>query len=73
MPLPKPKSNEKRNVFVNRCVSILSEDGEFEDRKQRVAVCYDIYNESKKNSNASVIVEYDDGDEQIIHQNNQKN
>ena len=54
MPLPSPKNGEKRSDFVNRCVSDLSNKGEFDDGKQRAAVCYDIYKEAK--SEASLVV-----------------
>jgi len=38
MPLPKPRTDEIEDDFIARCMSELGE--EFEDREQRLAVCY---------------------------------
>jgi len=38
MPLPKPGANEGESEFISRCMDELS--SEFEDRDQRLAVCY---------------------------------
>lgn len=38
MPLPSRKPTEDRDDFIARCVIEL--EGEFPDRRQRVAVCY---------------------------------
>lgn len=43
MPLPKPKQNEKQNEFMQRCVVDPITRKEYTDKKQRIAVCYDIY------------------------------
>lgn len=43
MPLPKVKSGEKENDFINRCMSDEVMNKEFKDVKARVAVCYAIY------------------------------
>lgn len=40
MPLPEPKNNENEKEFISRCASELSDMGEFDSNKQRVAVCY---------------------------------
>lgn len=45
MPIPKPKSGEKKEEFISRCVSILSKeekDGEkiYPDNDQRLAICF---------------------------------
>lgn len=48
MPLPTPNNKENKNDFVGRCVSELSDKKEFEDNKQRVAVCYSQYDKAMK-------------------------
>lgn len=46
MPLPKPRSNEKKKEFVSRCISTLSKEKDdkgndrWGDDEQRIAVCY---------------------------------
>lgn len=40
MPIPKPKSGEDKNAYVSRCVKTLSDNGDYKDQKQRLAVCY---------------------------------
>lgn len=62
MPLPKPKSKEKRTAFVSRCISEIAE--EYKDNKQRVAICYSQFEQAKK-SKASVVGELD-GDEFLV-------
>jgi HK97 family phage prohead protease len=47
MPIPKPKKEEKKNEFVSRCVSKLSQDEEFETNEQRIAVCNRQWKQSK--------------------------
>ena len=53
MPLPVPNNNEKKSDFMSRCVTTLTEKEEFNDNKQRVAVCMNIFSDSE--SKASVI------------------
>ena len=59
MPLPTPRNNEKRGDFMGRCVSDLTEKDEFNDNKQRVAVCMNIFEDAE--SKASVV--FEDGDD----------
>ena len=59
MPLPTPRDNEKRGDFMGRCVSNLTDKDEFNDNKQRVAVCMNIFKEAE--SKASVV--FEDGDD----------
>ena len=61
MPIKSPKSKQSKNDFISSCMSDLSQ--EFPDQKQRAAVCYSKW--SDKKSKASVIVEKDDGDEEV--------
>ena len=53
MPLPVPNNNEKKSDFMSRCVTSLTEKEEFNDNKQRVAVCMNIFSDSE--SKASVV------------------
>ena len=53
MPLPVPKNNEKKSDFMSRCITSLTEKEEFNDNKQRVAVCMNIFSDSE--SKASVV------------------
>ncbi len=64
MPLPKPRSKEKKSAFVSRCISEIVE--EYKDNKQRVAICYSQFDEAKK-SKASVVGELD-GEEFLVFQ-----
>jgi|TARA_R110002051_G_scaffold7458_2_gene33820 hypothetical protein len=63
MPLPTPKNKEKKGDFVNRCMSDLSDKGEFDDNKQRAAVCYDIFKDSE--SKASIVA--GEGDDKVLY------
>ena len=47
MPLPTPRNNEKRGDFMGRCVSDLTDKDEFNDNKQRVAVCMNIFKDTE--------------------------
>ena len=58
MPLPQPRDKEKKSAFVSRCVAELSEKDEFNDPKQRVAVCHNVFKEAK--SKASVVLATED-------------
>jgi hypothetical protein len=43
MPLPKPKPNEEKNDFVNRCMTDDKMKEEYSDPMQRLAVCDSLY------------------------------
>ncbi len=51
MPEPEPQSDEDRQEFVGRCVQddVMIED--YPDINQRLAVCYDIYDEERQETN----------------------
>jgi len=44
MPIPSPKSGEKEQEFISRCVSQIS--GEY-NQDQATAICYSKYKKSK--------------------------
>lgn len=47
MPLPKPKSDESREAFLDRCMDNAEMIIEFEDAEQRYAVCISQWDEKK--------------------------
>lgn len=49
MPIPELIENETREDFIERCVSQLAADGEFESNEQRVAVCNTAYEADAEN------------------------
>jgi len=48
MPLPKPNKNEKRDIFINRCMSNDTMNEEYSNNEQRYAVCENIWENRKK-------------------------
>jgi len=53
MPMPKPKKDEKKDEFIERCMSDDTMKDEFEDNDQRLAVCHDIWNKDKEKKTMS--------------------
>ena len=49
MPIPKPREDEEQDDFISRCVSAIAD--EFDDNDQAVGVCFDAWQESKKQMN----------------------
>ena len=56
MPLPKPKSGEKEQDFISRCMSNSVMKEEFKDKDQRVAVCYSQFKKTNENSELNEIM-----------------
>lgn len=56
MPLPTPNSGEEKQDFISRCVSEISDKGEFDSNKQRVAVCYSQW---EKNESMNILDKID--------------
>jgi len=50
MPMPKPKKNEKEDEFIARCMSDEVMKDEFDNNKQRLAICIDLW-ENKQEEN----------------------
>lgn len=48
MPLPKPKKDEKKKDFIDRCMSNDVMKDEYDDNDQRLAVCYSLWDKSKE-------------------------
>jgi len=40
MPIPVPRSNEKRSSFISRCISFVAKESPDRPHKQRIAMCY---------------------------------
>lgn len=50
MPIPEPKSEETKQVFLSRCMSDQTMKEDFKDTKQRISVCL-----SKANQNSDIL------------------
>ena len=50
MPIPKPKPNESRQRYINRCMGDDTMSDEYTDSSQRLAVCTTEYNSNKEDS-----------------------
>ena len=54
MPIPTPKSKEKKNDFVQRCVRELSKDAKYKENDQRLAVCYEQWKDASRQVGGSI-------------------
>jgi len=45
-PIPSPGKNESQSDFISRCMGAIG--GEYDDKKQAVAICHSSWRESKK-------------------------
>jgi len=48
MPLPKPRKGEKKDDFVSRCIADDVIQEEYATQKERIAVCYSLWEQAKK-------------------------
>lgn len=48
MPFPKPKKGENQDDFISRCMSNETMKKEYDDNDQRLAVCYSLWEQDKK-------------------------
>lgn len=51
MPLPQPNENEKRNDFINKCMSDETMIQEYKNESQRFAVCNTEFSKNKNQKN----------------------
>lgn len=58
MPIPKPENNEDKQKFLSRCMSDETMKKDYEDSKQRVAVCL---SQTRKKEQSSLLEEVQDG------------
>jgi len=47
-PIPKPRSGEEQDKYISRCVSAIADADPEMENKQRVAICFNTWRESKK-------------------------
>jgi len=57
MPVPTRRKNERRKDFIDRCMGDDTMNKDFDDVKQRYAVCI---RQSEKQSKACVDIDWDD-------------
>ena len=62
MPLPKPKKDEEKGEWIERCMGNETMKKEFDDNDQRLAVCYQIWKDKEKEKKSMKPI--DDEDEQ---------
>lgn len=55
MPMPKPKKDESKQDFIDRCMSSETMKSEYPDNDQRLAVCYDLWDRKNSQVNADNI------------------
>lgn len=55
MPLPSPQNNQNKQSFVSSCMDDEEMKKEFPNQKQRAAVCYSKYKQSKKSKGSDSI------------------
>jgi HK97 family phage prohead protease len=60
MPLPKPKKNEKHDDFMERCMSDEVMVKEYDDEKQRYAVCQTQWDNSRSHGREIRVINLDD-------------
>ena len=47
MPLPKPRTGEKQNDFIGRCIRFVKKDKPETPNDQAVAICFDTWRRAK--------------------------
>ncbi len=58
MPIPKPRSNEEKKDFIQRCMSDSKMASEYENTDQRLAVCSTSYEENLSKVNLESYTDY---------------
>lgn len=59
MPIPKPKDNEKEDVFISRCMSNDTMKTDYPKVKQRLAICFTSWRGKGKIEDEEVVAESD--------------
>ena len=54
MPLVKPKENEERGKFIERCMSDTESQSEYPENAQRLAVCSSLFKDKNKKEEYSM-------------------
>ncbi|MDB4665006.1 hypothetical protein OAE97_01515 [Verrucomicrobia bacterium] len=63
MPIPKPKKGEKRQEFINKCMSDEVMTDEFPSQKQRAAICF---NQMKRAQASDESLDWEDHSDDIF-------
>jgi len=50
VPIPRPRKNEPQNRFIARCIRQLSKADPNKDRKQIIAICFQVWRNREKAS-----------------------
>jgi len=58
MPIPQPKTNEKQNDYMGRCMHKINKDNPEMENKQQVAICLNSFRKPKKKSKAEIEVDF---------------
>lgn len=66
MPLPKPKKNESHDDFMDRCMGDSVMKNEYEDEKQRYAVCQTQWDDSRSSYSFNEVIHHTGGIERRI-------
>lgn len=66
MPIPKPNKNEEEKEFISRCATKMADLHPEMDNKQRLAICYQSFGDSKKKSNIQEKINFKNITEQEI-------
>ena len=61
MPIPSP-NNKKKSDYISDCMADDTMNSEFPASKQRAAVCYSKYEQSKKRAKGTELLWWLDGD-----------
>jgi len=58
--MPTPGKNEKKEDFIDRCIPIVITDGTAKDGSQATAICYSIWEQSKKKKESAMYLKEED-------------
>lgn len=58
--MPEPSEGESKEDFVKRCIPAVLDDGSAENNDQAVAMCYSMWEQSKKKSYQVKVIDIDD-------------
>lgn len=59
MPLPKPHGDEEHDAWMERCMGDAAMSGEYDDPKQRYAVCQGIWDDRKNETMSQIASQHD--------------
>jgi len=65
--MPKPYANESESDFIERCITIVIEDGTADDGSQAFAVCQSIWDNTQKRIKATITKQQLIDDNKIVN------